>query len=55
MENLKDKLNRKYWDKSNIITKSSIYLLSLIILLSLPLYVLYKKGITIIKKYYENN
>ena len=48
MENLKDRMNKKYWDKSNIITKSSIYLLSLIVLLSLPLCVLYKKGIMII-------
>ena len=43
MDNLRDRLNSEYWDKSNFISKSSIYLLSFIVLLFLPLYGFYKK------------
>ena len=55
MENLRNRLNNEDWDKSNFISKSSIYLLSLIVLLFLPLYGIYKKETTIIRKNHENN
>ena len=55
MENLRNKLNNEDWDKSNFITKSSIYLLSFIVFLFLPLYGFYKKEINTIRKVHENN
>lgn len=55
MENLRNKLNNEDWDKSNFITKCSIYLLSFIVFLFLPLYGLYKKEINTIRKVHENN
>ena len=55
MDNLRNRLNREYWDKSNFITKGLIVFLSFIMLLFMPLYGLYKKGINTIQKLNENN